>query len=147
MINATNPLQPSPTQRKIHIQPHHIKYYGVVFVCLMAFSAIKVFTNYSTIESSILAEQKETRDIRNHTQYAQLQEYMYSRPESVVFISHDFGTLAPWERIMSDIRVIDPDPVVTGSVISSWTFIQSGVLLEKSLPPRKSRVRYFAQKM
>lgn len=137
-------LLPQSPYKKRSLKSYHIKYFGVFFVILMMLSAIRVFINYATIQSSIQQVVQETWSLFRQKQYAQIQAYVYTLSESRNFISHDNGIVLPWERVF----VIVP---WTGDV-STW--VQNSVVevskeetIEKKLSPIASWIVYFGQKM
>lgn len=141
---VTRALLPQSPYKKRSLKSYHIKYFGVFFVILMMLSAIRVFVNYATIQSSIQQVIQETWSLFRQKQYAQIQAYVYTLPESKNFISHDNGIVLPWERVF----VIVPG---TGD-IASW--MQNNVVetkvedaVEKKLSPFASWIVYFGQKM
>jgi hypothetical protein len=141
---VTRALLPQSPYKKRSLKSYHIKYFGMFFVILMMLSAIRVFVNYATIQSSIQQVVQETWSLFRQKQYAQIQAYVYTLPESRNFISHDNGIVLPWERVF----VIVP---WTGDV-STW--MQNNVIetkvedtIEKKLSPFASWIVYFGQKM
>jgi hypothetical protein len=110
---------PQSPYKKFTLKPSHIKYYGPIFVFLIMIAAIKVFLNYATIQTSIQQIKKETQMIQRRTQYEGLQKYMYSRPESQVFMAHDNGVLLEKERIIVNMRF--DTAVISGAQLSGAT--------------------------
>jgi hypothetical protein len=61
----------------------------------MMISAVRVFVNYATIQTSIARVVAERESISRHKQYAALQAFAYTIPEASLFIAHDNNVLLP----------------------------------------------------
>jgi hypothetical protein len=57
---GTRALSPQSPYKKRTLKSYHIKYFGMFFVIFMMLSAIRVFVNYATIQSSIQQVVQET---------------------------------------------------------------------------------------
>ncbi len=142
-------LLPQSPYKKRTLKPYHIKYYWLILVIFMMIAAIQVFVNYATIQTSIVNVTREKAEIERHKAYLSLQAYVYTLPESKIFIAHDNSILQQWERIMTKVSL--PDVItsswdtqtwsmLTGDLIQSWT-------VNHLVPPWKSWVLYFWEKM
>lgn len=136
-------LLPQSPYKKRSLKPYHIKYYGLIAVFLMMITAVKVFINYATIQTSIAQVMKDTINIWRHRQYKLLQSYIYRLPESSQFIAHDNSILLPWERVFTRI-------VGTWSIAWSWSAANKDALISQAqaqLSPFMSWIQYFGKKM
>ncbi len=137
-------LLPQSPYKKRSLKPYHVKYYGVIFVVFMMIAAVQIFVNYATIQTSIASVTREREEIIRHTAYLSLQSFVYTLPESKVFMAHDNSILLQNERIMSNIKIIPINQTwsaqSTGEVITTW----NNTTITK---PWKSWVLYFADKM
>lgn len=143
--NQGHALLPQSPYKKRTLKPYHIKYYGLIFVVFMMIAAIQIFVNYATIQTSIVNVTRERDEISRHTAYLSLQSFIYTLPESKIFMAHDNSILLPNERIMTSIKLTPTSPG-TGESIATWNSISTwnNTTLTK---PWKSWVLYFGEKM
>ncbi len=115
----------------------------------MMIAAIQVFVNYATIQTSIIYVTREKAEIERHKAYLALQAYVYTLPESKVFIAHDNSILQPWERIMT--RISFAEPTTTGANTQTWAIWTWETIWSWNasavVAPWKSWVLYFGEKM
>ncbi len=137
-------LAPQSPYKKWRLKPYHIKYYGLVFVFLIMIASIKVFINYATMQWSIEQVIKETLSLARHKQYKSIQAYVYSLPESAVFVAHDNSIVLPWERVF----FLQSTPDSASNTIN-WQNVEDTNTepLSESLSPIQSRWRYLYKKM
>ncbi len=103
--NQGHALLPQSPYKKRTLKPYHIKYYGLIFVVFMMIAAIQIFVNYATIQTSIIDVTREREQISRHTAYLSLQAFIYTLPESKIFMAHDNSILLPNERIITTIKL------------------------------------------
>lgn len=136
-----NAMLPQSPYKKWTLKPYHIKYYGLIAVFFMMISAVKVFVNYATIQTSIARVSAERESIARHKQYSALQAYAYTIPEAAQFIAHDNSLLLPGEHIF----------LFTQGTGAAATWIDQGTQgIQPEIPemsPWQSWIYYFAQKM
>lgn len=165
-------LSPQSPYKKQRLKPYHIKYYGLIAVVLMMIAAIQVWANYGNIQSSIATVREEKELLMRRQQYSALQAYVYSLPVSKIFIAHDNGILADNERVIiawswtvaktiaanwswSSAQWTTWQQTISGETIWTWaewmsstnTGISEQDSIKLNLPPRKSRVIYFWEKI